>query len=64
LAKGGPKDLINENVALKVVIIGSRFVDKIPTLLGMVDEVASVKVNANRLIVELNEKSKLHHLSI
>jgi len=59
LAKGGFKDLINENVALKVVIIGSRFVDKVATLLGMVDEVVSVKVNANQLIVELNENIEI-----
>ncbi len=59
LAKGGPKDLINENVALKVVIIGSRFGDKIPTLLGMNDEVVSVKVNANQLIVELNKNIEI-----
>ena len=59
LAKGGPKDLINENVALKVVIIGSRFGDKIPTLLDMNDEVVSVKVNANQLIVELNENIEI-----
>jgi len=59
LAKGDPKDLANEGIALKVVIIGSNFGDNIPTLLGMNDEVVSVKVNENQLIVELNKNIEI-----
>jgi ABC-2 type transport system ATP-binding protein len=59
LATGPPKDITNEGIALKVVIIGSNFGDKIPTLLGMHDEVVSVKVNENQLIVELNKNIEI-----
>jgi ABC-2 type transport system ATP-binding protein len=59
LAKGDPKDLANEGIALKVVIIGSNLGDNIPTLLGMNDEVVSVKVNENQLIVELNKNIEI-----